>query len=228
MGILEKMKKYGDHCVAFKELFYEKIAESLHRTSSGRKKEVHISNIKASCKRNQVLRTLLGFPLMRQKSTVKVWIGNRVHDFPILEKHELRLEWEGIIGTVDEYEDGILIDKKTCRKIPKRPYPDHVIQVEYYSILLMESGHPVMEVGICYIDVNDCVIEVLPVDLKRDIQTVKEEMLEARDELLENLENKTLPEREWNWLCEDYCELFQICFLSDDVLLALLGFGGSK
>ena len=222
MKLMDAIEEQGDFCKGFKSLFYQRIAESLHRTSSSRKKETHVSTIKHSCKRNRIIFQKLGLSLMRQKSIVKVWIGNRTHDFPVTEKHELRLEWKSIIGTVDEYEDGFLVDKKTTREIPKRPYSDHVKQVEYYRVLLQENGYPVMAAAVCYIDVNEAVIEVLPVNLKRSIETVKAEMLEARDELLEAVKEDKLPPRLLNWLCWDFCEIFQICFLPDKVIKRLL------
>lgn len=212
----------GDFCAGFKSLYYQRIVQSMHRSSASRLSETHVSDIKRSCKRNGYLRKKLGLPLMRQKSTVKVWIGSQVHEFPVTTGHELRLEWEGIIGTVDEYEDGYLVDKKTTREIPNRPWPDHVKQVEYYRVLLQANGYPVLAAAIAYIDVADARIEVLPVKLNRPISKVREEMLKSRDEHLLALKEGKLPPRTFNWLCWDFCELFQVCFLEDEQIERLL------
>lgn len=222
MKLLKAIKEQdGDFCKGFKSLFYQKIVQSKHKTSLKRKK-IHVSGIKHSCKRNRILSQKLGLSLMRQVSTVKTWIGSQVHEFPVTENHELTLEWEGIVGTIDEYEDGFLIDKKTTRVIPKKPYSDHVKQVEYYRVLLQENGYPVMQAAICYIDVNNAAIEVLRVPLGRSIEAVKGEMIKNRDELLEAAKEDRLPPRLLNWLCYDYCELFSICFLPDALIMKLL------
>jgi hypothetical protein len=188
--------------------------------------------------------TLLAWPCLRRavieltcpeaaldpSGLIKTWVGTMCHKTSVLgRENELELTWENIYGRVDEYdpENGILLEKKTCRRKFSEPPPHYLKQVNYYRVLLEENGRPVREAWIMFVNIDDGRIQVFPVELE-DIEAVKAEMLEKRDKILKAVEAGILPPREMGfWESDDpskqslvcsYCPRFSICLVSDIVL----------
>jgi len=146
-----------------------------------------------------------------RKDVITLFIGKAVHTIPVFKVNELRLEWNGIVGRIDDYdpERKILLEKKTCRKIPEKPLEHHVKQVEYYKVLMEENGYKVERCFIAYLDIYNSKLEVFEVR-SRASEIVKKEMLEKKEKLLRALLLSKPPERKVSWLC-DYCPFFNIC-----------------
>ena len=153
---------------------------------------------------------------MSVDGALRVGTGKKLHEIPFnadKSGHEILLKWEGITGIVDEYHDGVIVDKKTTRDIPKNPYGNHIKQIEYYKVLLEENGHPVVGGAVLYEDVDHAQIRAFSVKL-RGSKEIKGEMLAKRDILAPALKNRALPPRSVSWLCK-YCNFSKKCFTTE-------------
>jgi len=141
-----------------------------------------------------------------------MWIGVKLHETRIFGSHEIELEYNGIFGRVDGYEDEILLELKTTRAIPPEPYPHHVKQVEYYRVLLEKSGRPVKFAVILYVNVNDLTTKVFPILFDRSVEEVEEELIKRKKELEEALQKDIPPPPipDEPWAC-DYCRFAYLC-----------------
>jgi CRISPR/Cas system-associated exonuclease Cas4 (RecB family) len=157
---------------------------------------------------------------------IRTWIGRKLHETSILGgmmELELRYPKEnGIAGRVDEYKDGILIDKKTTRRIPKEPYEHHITQIEYYWLLCERNGFPVKMAAIIYINVDTAEIGVFPINFKRSLDEIEKELLQKYDIIIKALKTGILPPRkmrtwepEGNRLVCEYCSYYSICMRED-------------
>jgi CRISPR/Cas system-associated exonuclease Cas4 (RecB family) len=143
------------------------------------------------------------------------WIGTKLHETPISDLHETSLEWNGIHGTVDEYyHDGYIVDKKSCRSMPRRPYSNHVKQIEYYAILALNNGYEVKGGYMLYIFLGNKEekpkAESFPVRM-RDAEVVEAEMIDKLIEFNEALDTDVPPKRKVGWNCQ-YCDFNIECF----------------
>jgi len=218
MSLMQSIEEQGDFSLGLKSLFFQRIVQEMFHESSVRKDEIHVSDLVYDCLRRTYLRKKIPIPLMDYQSILRVWIGRQVHLFPILEYHELALEWKGIKCRIDEYEDGFLLDKKTTRNIPKQVRPHHELQLDYYRAVADANGYPVIIAAIAYINVGSGIdIEIKPVKFDREVEVVKEEILRKKEKFQESLDSKSLPKRQIGWLCQ-YCNYCNLCFLKDTVI----------
>ena len=147
------------------------------------------------------------------RDLITTFIGKAVHQIQILDKNELEVSYKHLKGRVDDYENGILLEKKSCRRIPDRPLEHHIKQVEYYKVLLEESGYPVNKIFIAYINVANSKLEVFEVK-SRSSEVIKKEIDEKTQELMKALALSKPPERKFGWLC-NYCPFFERCIRDD-------------
>lgn len=174
------------------------------------RKGIHVTHIVYDCLRRAYYSLTRGeaFDL---DSGLRMWIGKKLHETKLLKEHELNLEWNGITGSIDEYGDGVVLEKKTTRNIPRDPYPHHIKQLEYYRVLLEENGRPVKKGVILYIDVNIPMCKEFPIEFRRPIEEVKKEMAIKKRALEMTMKEKLLPQRNVSWLCR-YCSFCSYCF----------------
>lgn len=163
--------------------------------------------------------------IMDPRSAIRVWIGRQLHKTPILGGVvEMELEYEGVVGRIDEIKDGVLIEKKIVRRIPRQPFPHHVKQVEYYWLLCQKNNIHVKEAAIIYIDVGSAEVGVFQIELAKSLDEVEKELLQKRDAILKCLNMGILPPRKvatWDetthtLICQ-YCEFYGLC-MREDVL----------
>lgn len=191
----------------WEERFYCIVFDDLMEEREG----IHVSHLVYPCLRRAYydITTDTSFDL---EGGMRMWIGKQIHKLPVSKHHELSLEWEDIRGTIDEYENGFFMDKKTTRNIPKRyPRSHHVKQVEMYRVLLEKNGYPVKEASILYIDVDSTRVKEYKVKLKRDIEQVELEMLRKKEIIETALFSRQPPNRHIDWLCR-YCNHSSRCF----------------
>ena len=193
--------------------FYERI--QTHREPG-----IHVSNLVYDCMRRAYYEMTFGASFNSLDTLVTFWLGHAVHSMPILKHHELPLEWNGIHGTCDEYEDGVLLDKKstTSERIPNEANDHHVRQVEYYKVMLEAMGMPVTEAHILYIQLpKPHSIRDIKVQL-RSSDMVAKEMLQKKKLLQSSLEKNIPPPRVQGWLC-NYCSFASVCWRTDELNL---------
>jgi len=150
----------------------------------------------------------------RLPELLAMWIGVKLHETKILRHSELELEYNGVYGRVDEYEDEVILEIKTTRNIPSKPYPHHIKQVSYYRVLLEKNGYPVRFAVILYINVSTLEAKSYIVLFEQSLEEVEREMLERKTKLEKALsENKVPPpEPDEPWAC-DYCSFAYLCGL---------------
>ena len=187
------------------EKFYEAIQDEQEPRTG-----IHVSSLCYSCLRRGYYSLVHG-DYFDRKNLLTFWIGRMLHKTKVLAEQEIKLEWERIKGSCDDYENGWLIDKKTCTVIPERANLHHITQLEYYAVMLEAIGQPVNHGWIIYIDISNKRVAEQYASLRKGREKIKTEMREKRDILEKALATKTPPERNIDWLC-DYCSFSSICF----------------
>ena len=187
----------------------EKVIEAMNAKEPFEGKGIGVTNLVYDCLRRAYYTRTLG-EFYDLHTLILFWTGRKLHETQILKEHELVLEWEGIVGIVDEYENGTLLEKKTCVSLPRTPNDHHVKQVEYYKVLLEKHGKPVNEAYLLYIDINNKEIRTFKVNM-RPSNIIEKEMLERKEKLEKALKEGKPPERKVGWLC-NYCNFASICF----------------
>jgi len=129
--------------------------------------------------------------------------------------YEFPVEYYDIKGQIDEiveYDGEIyIVDKKSTKRIPYKPYDTHVRQVEIYSVLLWRQFNVKAEYGaVLYIQKlhepdelgeNKFRVKVYTWQL-RDIEEIEKELLEKLEKIKSALEKDELPEANPNSLCK--------------------------
>lgn len=187
----------------------ERIYEKIARNDTGRKAGVHVSNLCYECMRKVFYNMSYG-DYFTIKTLLTFWFGKSIHLTQILKEHEIAAEYNGIVGSVDEYEDGVILEKKTCSNIPKNPYPHHVKQLEYYVLLLSKMDKPVSEAHLLYIDLGKKELVTFKVR-PRPLSIIEDEMVKKKNIVIKALSTGVLPERSIGWECE-YCSFAALCF----------------
>jgi len=194
--------------------FFISIYKFLGESADDYKYKIHVSDLIYDCMRKAYYWKIHP-PVIDIKSAMRMAIGKAIHEIPFFSStgHELEVEMDGIYGHIDEYLEDfkMIIDKKTCRSIPREPYPHHVKQVEMYGVMLTEKGYDVEKLGVIYIDVVSPDVKAYSWTPMFDPQLLKEEMLLKRDILLEALKTGVPPPRHVSWECY-YCPFANQCF----------------
>lgn len=180
---------------------------------------VHASALSYDCLRRAYYSQTMKEGYHDLKTLITFWIGRQLHKTPILKHHEMTLKWvtkDGmkIVGTPDDYEDGVVLDKKTCKKIPRSPNDHHKKQLEYYSVLLQNNGFECNEGHLVYIDIVEKNIQPFKVRF-RPKEVIEKELLAKAKILHDALKNKKPPERVPGWICS-YCGFASICYKGDE------------
>lgn len=188
----------------------EEMLKAIAREETEMPEGIHVTSLVYDCMRRGYYDNTHEESFFDLKTLLTFWIGRAVHKTPILSNHEMTLKWGGIVGTLDEFQDGIIIDKKTTTYMPKSPNAHHARQIEYYAVLLWKNGLVFKEGYLVYIDINNKDIEVFPVKT-RPLPIVEAEMMKKKTLLEEAIKNNIPPKREIGWIC-NYCSYASICF----------------
>jgi CRISPR/Cas system-associated exonuclease Cas4 (RecB family) len=228
LSILEESKNEEKVEFEMRDLL-EKIYESINdeiidveKILLGQKK-FSVTMLINDCLRRAYYLLTIPFDIVDPRGSVLRWIGKKLHETHFLGENsilELKLEWNGIVGIIDEYDKDkkILLEKKTTRHIPKEPYPHHIKQLEYYVVIMEKNGYPVENSAIIYIDVNEG--RIIPFFVQpRRLEVIEAEMIERKRRLEEALSKADIPPRNiafWDLksqtlICE-YCPFFGLCF----------------
>jgi len=186
----------------------ERFFEAITREEFNRE-GIHVTALVHDCLRKCFYSQTMG-NYFNLKTLITFWIGKQLHKTPILKQNEVPLKWEGIFGTVDDYEDGVLVEKKTCNTKYNNPLDHHKKQVEYYSVMLRKNDLPFKEGHIVYINLVDKEVTEFEVSV-RDIKKIQEEMIIKKEIINKAIETGEPPKRHITWLC-NYCEFANICF----------------
>lgn len=187
-----------------------------------RSNEIHVSDLLYECVRRAWYSKKVGEVVADPHGLIAVWVGKKLHEMPICDEHEVEVKYttqDGVevVGRIDELcrsgDEYVIIDKKTTRQIPSKPYDHHIKQTLYYAYMLQKQrGVRVGKVAILYIDVSNLEIKpyVIPVN-QIAIEQAGREMEERARILKQSLEADKPPERQIGWWCS-YCSMFRRCF----------------
>lgn len=157
----------------------ERFLEAITRDDKPRKTGLHVTDLTRDCLRQSWYEKRLG--VFNTPSTLlSFWKGRKLHETPILKEHELELEWNGILGTIDQYEDGLLLDLKTTTKIPDKLPDQYRRQIEYYKVLLQRNCYPVQSAHVLFFNVVDNQTRLFTLDMTREQTDIEKEMLERK------------------------------------------------
>ena len=171
--------------------------------------KISVSSLIYPCLRKAYFEKKLG-QFFDISTAYKFWIGKAVHKMDFLKEGEVELEWEGILGRIDELEGDTLVEKKTCNELPRSPNSHHITQLEYYYVLCLRNKKPVKNLFLLYLEKKYSAwkfFEITP----RKVEVIEKEMLERKTILEEALKSKKMPERSPSWLCK-YCNFCPKCF----------------
>jgi hypothetical protein len=138
------------------KLFIKKVAEYNRDEAEKRRDELHLTDLTAECMRQVWFDKHDPLPT-DPKYLLTMWQGAMMHQMPLLDEHELELEFEGVKTRVDEYEDGILVEKKFVSFIPKtqdelkKYYAHYIKQVEYEALMLTANDKPVKRAFLLFV-----------------------------------------------------------------------------
>jgi len=169
---------------------HERFLEAIARDDKPRKPGLHVSDLAKDCLRCSWFRLRLG-DFQNPYTMLTFWKGRKLHETALFEHHELELEWRDIHGTIDEYEDGALLDKKTTTKLPERLPDEYRRQIEYYTVLLRHNGHPVKTAHVLFFDLTSNQTRLFTVEDLRTQEQIEQEMLERK----KILQQKQPPDR---------------------------------
>jgi len=199
------------------EKFYQGMVEYL-RAEKRERSEIHVSDLLFDCLRSCYYYKTDNNPYLpgvTMDSIIRMVIGKKVHEIPIPGSvAEKKVEWNGIVGHIDNLflNEGILMDKKTTRKIPNYPYDHHIKQLEYYMLLAKKNGYSVNFLVMLYIDVDSADVRAFIVNPRRE-EEIEKEMRRKADVLKKALSEKKIPDRMVSWKCTRYCGYCVRCFM---------------
>jgi len=137
-------------------LFLRKVAEYKKDEREKRRNELHLTDLTEPCMRRVWFEKRDPLP-DDPESLIRMWEGDMLHQMPLLKEHELELQYEDLKTRIDEYEDGVLIEKKFVSFIPRtqdelqRYYSHYIKQVEYEALLLSLNDKPVKKAFILFV-----------------------------------------------------------------------------
>ena len=115
-----------------------------------RKNELHLTDLVSPCPRKLWFEKHIDVP-EDPDALLRLWWGKVAHEMPLLKHHELKLEYNGVLTSIDEYEDGVLIEKKTADFVPntsaelQRYYSHYIEQLNLEALLLNMNGYEVKQ-----------------------------------------------------------------------------------
>ena len=123
-----------------------------------RRNELHLTDLCSPCFRRVWFDKKDPWP-RDTEGVLRLWRGKALHELPLLENHELELEYDGVKTKVDEYspEIKILIEKKTADFIPrdiaelKRYYNHYLDQVALEWLFLVKNGYDCRQIFLLFI-----------------------------------------------------------------------------
>jgi len=137
-------------------LFLQKVAEYNRSEFEKRRNELHLTDLTAECMRQVWFEKHSPLP-DDPENLLRMWQGTMMHQMSLLKEHELELEFEGVKTRIDEYGDGILIEKKFVTFVPKtfdelkKYYSHYIKQVEYEALMLTANGREVKKAYLLFV-----------------------------------------------------------------------------
>ena len=181
---------------------------------------IHVLDLVPECDRSVVLSKL--FPRGANiQGMLYMEDGRSKHAVVLGDKHEFRIEWKGIRGSIDDFDSvrGIIVEKKTTYTFKGIPRKNHITQLSYYAAMLQDLGYEVRKGVLLYIKRT---MDELPVEFDYDLtnfdgENIRKEMLKKANDLRQKIKDRVLPKRKISYYCS-YCPFSDLCFKYGDVV----------
>jgi len=183
--------------------------------------KVTVTELSMECPRAIFFSRIFGEYFARTRNIISLVIGKKLHEISILGKEmEVKVEWNGIVGRIDEYDptNAIILEKKFVQRTPREPYEHHVKQISYYKLLAIKNNMPVNYTILwyfCFDDLEDpvkvFVVKTPPLDV------IEREAIFKREAIVFALKNKKIPARKLGWFCK-FCNYSMLCFMDKKYL----------
>jgi hypothetical protein len=177
------------------KLFIKRIVERKKTEAEKRRGEIHLTDLTSDCLRRVWYDKHDPLP-DDAPDIIRMWQGEVMHEMPLLKEHELELEYKGVKTRVDEYEDGILVEKKFVNFVPRtreelaKYYSHYVKQVEYEALFLTANGREVRKAFLLFVKRGEpeegrppLIAFEIPVELERVRARFDEELARLKDVL---------------------------------------------
>ncbi|MEM4498324.1 MAG: hypothetical protein QW692_05820, partial [Nitrososphaerota archaeon] len=112
-----------------------------------RRNEIHLTDLTSECFRKVWFEKKSPYP-EDIDGIFRLWEGKALHEASkIFENHEMVLELEGVKTRIDEYGNGVLVEKKFVTFMPrdlndlKKYYQHYIMQVSLEALFLVENGY---------------------------------------------------------------------------------------
>jgi hypothetical protein len=206
-------------------LFLRKVAEYNRDEAARRRDELHLTDLTAECMRQVWFEKHDPLP-EDPDNLLRMWQGTMMHQMPLLEEHELVLEFEGVKTKIDEYSNGLLIEKKFVTFVPKtldelkKYYSHYVKQVEYEALMLTANGKDVKKAYLLFVCRGEPEQGRYPVaafEIPLDIDNIAlrfAEDVEAYKVMLSSEQPPEIPQiySPFDYPCNKYCKYRARCF----------------
>jgi len=113
-----------------------------------RRNEIHVSDLTNPCIRAVWYEKKRPLP-PSPENALRMLEGKLLHKVQVIpgSTMEMAVEFEGVKGRVDEYKDGVILEKKYVDFVPstlaevQRYYGHYIEQVGFYAFMLVSTGH---------------------------------------------------------------------------------------
>lgn len=202
------------------------ISKMRHWLYEDRRNEIHLTDLTSPCLRKIWFEKKQPLP-DDIDDAIRLWWGKCAHLMPLTDNHELKLEFEGVKTSIDEYDslEKIVIEKKTATFIPKdvaelqRYYSHYIEQINLESLFLIENGYDVRQAFIVFYKFGEGekgrpIIQAFEIPF--NYEETKQLFEERRAKLLTVLAGEEPPEIPENFSPYDYpcsyCKYRARCF----------------
>lgn len=194
-------------------LFLRKARE--YGDDPSRRNELHLTDLISPCMRKVWFEKKAPLP-DEPEAVLRLWRGKIAHSMPLAENHELKLEYDGVKTSIDEYQDGVIIEKKTAEFIPNtlaelQKYFSHYLeQISLEALFLINNGHEVKQAFLLFIkdgqqdEKGRKPLKAFDVTQLIDIEKTEKMFQERKTLLAAFLQHDEPPERPANFSAFDY------------------------
>lgn len=191
-----------------------------------RRNEIHLTDLVSPCIRKIWFEKKDPLP-DDIESVYRLWWGKCAHEMPLTSHSELKLEYEGVKTSIDEYHDveKVVIEKKTIEFMPKdmnelqKYYSHYIQQLQLETLFLINNGYDVRQSFLLFFKFGDGEKGRLPIqafEIPFNYEDAIKLFIERKNILTEALRNKEPPDIPDNFSPFDYpcsyCKYRSRCF----------------
>lgn len=201
----------SDACHIGEEAVYEAFFRAWHHED--RSGEVHVTDLVGYCLRQSYLQKYHP-ELFKPETVFRMLTGTLLHTIPLFphipNSHEIKVDGLGVKGTIDEFANGIIYDKKMSF-VEHNGASDYVKkQLNFYAVLAKQKGMDVKGAVVLYVNPSEGKIRSFDVKLGPE-DIVMAELIDKATTMQQHINLDMPPPRQVGWWCKD-CPAAVLCF----------------